>query len=115
LATNLDPVRRQSLYRDAEPFLRAIVDRPGDPLPRLIFADWLEEHGLDAEAAGQRWAAKHGHYPLGADPRDQVDLWRLPPIFRRCGYSISMGLVPETDFLKDCAEIAWGDDGEPIV
>src|SRR5687767_12335037 len=26
-------------------FLRAICDRPDDDLPRLIYADWLEEHG----------------------------------------------------------------------
>lgn len=26
-----------------EAFLRAIQDQPGDPLPRLAYADWLEE------------------------------------------------------------------------
>jgi uncharacterized protein (TIGR02996 family) len=26
-------------------FLRAVIDRPDDNLPRLIFADWLDEHG----------------------------------------------------------------------
>lgn len=28
-----------------EAFLRAIVEAPDDPAPRLVFADWLEEHG----------------------------------------------------------------------
>src|SRR3954447_5606631 len=31
--------------RDADPFLAAITARPDDDLPRLIFADWLDEHG----------------------------------------------------------------------
>jgi uncharacterized protein (TIGR02996 family) len=33
-----------------EAFLRAICDRPDDDAPRLVYADWLEEHG-DAERA----------------------------------------------------------------
>ena len=27
------------------PFLRAICDQPADDAPRLVFADWLDEHG----------------------------------------------------------------------
>jgi uncharacterized protein (TIGR02996 family) len=42
---------------DVAPFLRAIADRTGDPLPRLIFSDWLEEHGFDRLAFWQRRAA----------------------------------------------------------
>jgi uncharacterized protein (TIGR02996 family) len=30
---------------DREAFLRAIWERPHDDLPRLIYADWLDEHG----------------------------------------------------------------------
>jgi uncharacterized protein (TIGR02996 family) len=30
---------------DDEAFLRAICDNPDDDLPRLIYADWLDEHG----------------------------------------------------------------------
>jgi uncharacterized protein (TIGR02996 family) len=29
---------------DDEAFIRAIVDRPGEDLPRLAYADWLDEH-----------------------------------------------------------------------
>jgi uncharacterized protein (TIGR02996 family) len=32
-------------------FLRDIAERPADDAPRLIYADWLEEHGGAAEAA----------------------------------------------------------------
>jgi uncharacterized protein (TIGR02996 family) len=30
---------------DAEAFLRAIIENPDDDAPRLIYADWLDEHG----------------------------------------------------------------------
>ena len=38
------------IARLPEPFLAAIAARPDDDLPRLIFADWLDEHG-DADRA----------------------------------------------------------------
>jgi uncharacterized protein (TIGR02996 family) len=58
-------------------FLRAIVAEPDEDLPRLAFADWLDEHG-DAERA--------------AFIRTQVELVRL----------ISFGLTdsPEVSFLR---------------
>ena len=28
-----------------EAFIRTIVDTPGDDLPRLVYADWLDERG----------------------------------------------------------------------
>jgi uncharacterized protein (TIGR02996 family) len=34
-----------------EAFLKAIAENPDDDAPRLIYADWLEEHGGAAEAA----------------------------------------------------------------
>ncbi|MGL6094513.1 MAG: TIGR02996 domain-containing protein [Fimbriiglobus sp.] len=30
---------------DREPFLHAIFAAPADDVPRLVFADWLDEHG----------------------------------------------------------------------
>lgn len=30
---------------DDEAFIRAIIDAPGDDAPRLVYADWLDEHG----------------------------------------------------------------------
>ena len=35
---------------DREAFMQAILDAPDDDTPRLIFADWLDEHG-EAERA----------------------------------------------------------------
>ena len=31
--------------RDEEAFLRAIAETPDDDAPRLVYADWLEDHG----------------------------------------------------------------------
>jgi uncharacterized protein (TIGR02996 family) len=48
---------------EAHAFLRSLAAKPGDQLPRLIFADWLEDRGYHNAAAGQRWAADKGKYP----------------------------------------------------
>jgi uncharacterized protein (TIGR02996 family) len=47
---------------DHESFLRAILDRPGDDAPRLVYADWLDERGE----------------PGGDFLRAEVELFRLP-------------------------------------
>jgi uncharacterized protein (TIGR02996 family) len=36
-------------------FLRAIWDQPADNAPRLVYADWLQEHGRDWEADAVRY------------------------------------------------------------
>src|SRR6516164_5178059 len=35
---------------EADSFLQAIIDNPDDDAPRLVYADWLDEHG-DPERA----------------------------------------------------------------
>jgi uncharacterized protein (TIGR02996 family) len=37
-----------------EPFLRAMAEAPDDDLPRMVFADWLDEHGQREWAAAIR-------------------------------------------------------------
>lgn len=36
---------------DADALLASILDRPDDDLPRLVFADWLDEQGNESDAA----------------------------------------------------------------
>ena len=36
---------------------------PGDTAASLVYADWLDEQGREAEAYGRRWAAAHGKVP----------------------------------------------------
>jgi uncharacterized protein (TIGR02996 family) len=88
--------RREHLVREAEPFLRAIAAAPGDPLPRLIFADWLEEHGAGKAAKLQRHLAKSGLHPVTTrygydwpvgDAHFQSLLARFIPYFRVAGVS----------------------------
>jgi uncharacterized protein (TIGR02996 family) len=51
-------------------FVRAVHAQPLDPLPRLIFADWLDEHGRDAEAAWLRADARAAQAHPDPDPAD---------------------------------------------
>jgi uncharacterized protein (TIGR02996 family) len=53
------------------PFLRAIYARPLDPLPRLIYADFLDEQGRVAEAAWLRADVRLWQAPEDADPDDR--------------------------------------------
>jgi uncharacterized protein (TIGR02996 family) len=53
---------------DRDALIAAVAADPGDDLPRLVFADWLEEHGDPAQAAFIR-----GH----------VELTRMKPNDRR--------------------------------
>jgi uncharacterized protein (TIGR02996 family) len=75
---------------DEEPFIRAIVDSPGDETPRLVYADWLEERGDPRGAylrAEHAWARSRKPSPLKkvrrfAKPLDAVWLARVsrPPV-----------------------------------
>lgn len=55
---------------EAEGFLRKLAESKGDPLHRLIFADWLDDNGYDGAAHGQRWAAKYRKAPKVATPEE---------------------------------------------
>ena len=46
-----------------ESFLRAIIARPDDDLPRLVFADWLDEN-----ATQSHWDDIHRHDSIGVRP-----------------------------------------------
>jgi uncharacterized protein (TIGR02996 family) len=55
----------------ADAFLQAICDDPDDDTPRLVYADWLEEHGNAAELDRARFI------------RLQIEAHRLPEFDRR--------------------------------
>jgi uncharacterized protein (TIGR02996 family) len=57
-----------------EAFLQAICESPGDDVPRLVYADWLEEHGGPEGAARAefiRVQVERARLPAG-DPRQEV-------------------------------------------
>ena len=51
-----------------DPFLAAVLARPGDDAPRLVYADWLDERGESDRAEFLRADAALSRQPLG-DPR----------------------------------------------
>lgn len=44
---------------EREALLRAICDNPDDDTPRLVFADWLQEHGEEERAEFVRLQVRH--------------------------------------------------------
>jgi uncharacterized protein (TIGR02996 family) len=44
-------------------FLDDLKANPHDPVTRLVYADWLEEQGREAEAACERFIARHRIQP----------------------------------------------------
>lgn len=64
---------------DREAFVQAIAANPTDDLPRLVFADWLEEHGEPERAEFIRTQIRWHH--ADADERKQLDL-RAGELFR---------------------------------
>jgi uncharacterized protein (TIGR02996 family) len=64
---------------DAEPFLRAVCAAANDDVPRLVFADWLEEQG-DPRAEFIRVQIEYSHLPA-RDPRRKPLLIRERELF----------------------------------
>lgn len=78
-------------------FVRAIVAAPHDAAPRLVFADWLDDHGQPERAAAHR--------------KDRTD---SPPC-RGCGLSDKVLCFPDNQALAvcpDCCDKAEHPDGE---
>ncbi len=50
VAGRLEPLLADFYPRAEMPFLRTIADTPADPLPKLVYADWLDERGDEDRA-----------------------------------------------------------------
>jgi len=70
---------------EVEPFWKAIQADPKDVLPRLVFADWLEEKQTNRHnrslAFALRWSAERKRYPL-VSPAGRVATWLSEPPYR---------------------------------
>jgi uncharacterized protein (TIGR02996 family) len=64
---------------DRDAFLRAIIDRPDDDTARLVFSDWLEEHGEAARGELIRVQVALAR----RDPDDEAAEARRPALFAR--------------------------------
>src|SRR5688572_22291710 len=68
------------MHSDHAAFLRAVRAAPDDDLPRLIYADYLDEHG-DPRAEFIRAQVERHHLPAG-DPRRAELLAREKDLLR---------------------------------
>jgi uncharacterized protein (TIGR02996 family) len=71
------------LLSQHEAFLRAIFDAPDDDTPRLVYADFLQEHGEQDRAEFIRWQCGRGdkpdRWPVGFGSRGTYERgFRLP-------------------------------------
>lgn len=85
-------------------FLRAILDAPGDDLPRMVYSDWLEENAGDVECGGCRSSGRTGWvtYPRPAGvPAD----WDKCPICSSTG-RVSNGFAERAEFVRLQCELA---------
>jgi uncharacterized protein (TIGR02996 family) len=57
------------MLEEQEAFLRAIFDAPDDDTPRLVYADWLEEHGQEIAAQAIRLSVEWFRWPVGLHQR----------------------------------------------
>ncbi len=55
------------MYPEADALLDAIWEHPNDDTPRLIFADWLQEHGQESYARFIRLQCAAAHASPGSD------------------------------------------------
>jgi uncharacterized protein (TIGR02996 family) len=63
---------------DEAAFFNAILAAPDDVLPKLTFADWLDERG-DPRGACLRWVVNHAVRPVHDPTDDTWDWWSRPP------------------------------------
>lgn len=67
---------------EADAFLDAIFATPDDDLARLVYADWLEEHGQQAYAEFIRLQCEVARLPWNSP--EATELWKLiSPVWRR--------------------------------
>src|SRR5262249_36119795 len=80
------------------PFLRTIAENPDDDAPRLVFSDWLEEHGHPERAEFIRLQIALARMNPGDDgyPEKTAKM-------RRCGVFTSGGKFPFFDHLPASA------------
>jgi uncharacterized protein (TIGR02996 family) len=57
---------------DRDALLAAVFDHPADDAPRLVYADWLDEHGEPAQAAFVRAQVELARSDPNADEHDGI-------------------------------------------
>jgi uncharacterized protein (TIGR02996 family) len=82
-----------------EAFLQDVLARPGDDAPRLIFADWLEDHGQEARAEFIRVQCELTKLPRKGPRRFELE-----------GIEFALLATNEAEWVRELAPLArgWG-------
>jgi uncharacterized protein (TIGR02996 family) len=95
---------------EREAFLRAIFDTPDDDTPRLVYADWLDEHGDPVFAAFIRLACEYARTPAeDVDRRGHLaaeGLNLMRPTGRSSDGIFHRGFVPPVQIEVDASLLA---------
>src|SRR5947209_739560 len=94
-----------------DPFLRAIEANPDDPLPKLLFADFLGEQD-NPHGTGLRWLVDQGKKPAQDTQYESWDWWSRPPAepdFYGGAGSVAFAVLPPNLFrrLKGDPDDVW--------
>ena len=108
---------------DADALLRAILDHPDDDAPRLVYADWLEDHGQPARAAFIRtevdvyarpeWDAERVRYERAARDNPYQGAGILNFVFGEMWLRPGLGMRERRLVTVTC--VAWQDAPYPIL
>jgi uncharacterized protein (TIGR02996 family) len=71
-ATDRTTLWKRPAVSDDDPFLRAIIAKPGDDAPRLVYADWLDENGRPERAEFIRVQLALARLPDGDPLRSEL-------------------------------------------
>jgi uncharacterized protein (TIGR02996 family) len=80
---------------NAEAFLADVLEHPDDDTPRLVYADWLEDHGQAERAEFIRTQCQLAQVDEFDDRRPEL-LWRQTELFRLHGVAWSKPLLKFT-------------------
>jgi uncharacterized protein (TIGR02996 family) len=81
---------------EREALLRGIFLHPADPLPKLVFADFLEERGEEAWAEVLRLGCELAALPPGDEPGRAAVRWQMAERIDEAGLTHA---APDTGFL----------------
>jgi uncharacterized protein (TIGR02996 family) len=113
---------------DEPALLAAILDRPDEDTPRLVYADWLEDHGEPERAAFIREQIEIARSPDGrvtwracelraqlSEPIDGFHAWANPASYSQSGHPrkclYARGFVEHVT----CPAADWRDHGSAIL
>jgi uncharacterized protein (TIGR02996 family) len=88
-------IRKSRMFSD-EALLLSVLDRPDDDAPRLVYADWLEEHGDCDRAELIRLQCDGADAPRVRELLDRhAAEWAGPAVRRAYSYTFRRGFVEE--------------------